>query len=50
VPEFATLIPTAENIVVVCWKLLNPHVPAGAKLHRLVLWETERNLAEYTGG
>ncbi|MFI5279842.1 MAG: 6-pyruvoyl trahydropterin synthase family protein [Gemmatimonadales bacterium] len=50
VPEFATLIPTAENIVVVCWKLLHPHVPAGAKLHRLVLWETERNLVEYTGG
>lgn len=50
VPEFATLIPTAENIVVVCWKLLHPHVPAGAKLQRLVLWETERNLVEYTGG
>lgn len=50
VPEFRTLIPTAENIVVVCWKLLEPRMPAGAKLHRLVLWETERNFVEYTGG
>jgi 6-pyruvoyltetrahydropterin/6-carboxytetrahydropterin synthase len=50
VPEFANLIPTAENIVVVCWKLLHPQMPAGAKLHRLVLAETERNIVEYTGG
>jgi 6-pyruvoyltetrahydropterin/6-carboxytetrahydropterin synthase len=50
VPEFANLIPTAENIVVVCWKLLHPHVPAGVRLHRLVLAETERNVVEYTGG
>jgi len=50
VPEFAKLIPTAENIVATCWKLLLPRMPAGVKLHRLVLWETERNLVEYTGG
>jgi len=50
VPEFRTLIPTAENIVVVCWKLLEPHMPSGTKLHRLVLHETERNAVEYTGG
>jgi len=50
VPELASLIPTAENIVMVCWKLLQPHLPSGVRLHRLVLWETERNLAEYSGG
>lgn len=49
VPEFRALNPTAENIVVVCWQLLAPAIPSG-KLHRLVLWETERNLVEYTGG
>lgn len=49
VPEFRTLNPTAENIVIVCWRLLAPAIPAG-RLHKLVLWETERNLVEYTGG
>jgi 6-pyruvoyltetrahydropterin/6-carboxytetrahydropterin synthase len=49
VPEFATTIPTAEHIVVACWRWLAPVIPAG-RLVRLVLWETERNLVEYTGG
>lgn len=49
VPEFRDTIPTAENIVVVCWRLLAPVIPRG-RLSRIVLWETERNLVEYTGG
>ena len=49
VPEFRDTIPTAENIVLVCWRLLAPVIPRG-RLSRLVLWETERNLVEYTGG
>jgi 6-pyruvoyltetrahydropterin/6-carboxytetrahydropterin synthase len=49
VPEFRELNPTAENIVIVCWRLLEPAIPRG-RLHKLVLWETERNLVEYTGG
>ena len=49
VPEFRSLIPTAENIVLVCWRWLAPHIPAG-RLSKIVLWETERNLVEYTGG
>jgi 6-pyruvoyltetrahydropterin/6-carboxytetrahydropterin synthase len=49
VAEFRTLNPTAENIVLVCWRLLAPAIPSG-RLHKLVLWETERNLVEYTGG
>ena len=49
VAEFRDRNPTAENIVLVCWRLLEPVIPRG-RLHRLVLWETERNLVEYSGG
>jgi len=42
-------IPTAENMVVAFWKILKPAV-APAHLLRLVLWETENNYVEYTGG
>ena len=49
VPEFADTIPTAEHIVVACWRWLAPVIPAG-RLTRIVLWETERNIVEYTGG
>ncbi len=49
VPDFARTIPTAENIVQWCWRQLAPAIPRG-RLARLVLWETERNLVEYTGG
>ena len=49
VPEFADTIPTAENIVRWCWQQLAPAIPRG-RLCRVVLWETERNLVEYTGG
>ena len=42
------LNPTAENIVVVCWRVLQPHVAPG-RLHRLRLWETENNYVEYDG-
>ena len=48
VPELRGVNPTAENIVLACWRLLEPVIPHG-KLHRLVLWETERNLVEYGG-
>ena len=49
VPEFASVNPTAEQIVVQCWRWLAPVIPAG-RLTRLVLRETERNIVEYTGG
>jgi len=42
------MIPTAENMVVTFWKVLQPAV-APAQLTRLVLWETENNYVEYTG-
>ena len=42
------IIPTTENIVVQCWRVLEPHVAPG-RLARLRLWETENNYAEYEG-
>ncbi|MBI3136200.1 MAG: 6-carboxytetrahydropterin synthase [Bacteroidetes bacterium] len=46
--EFKTLIPTAENICVVCWQLLRSKlVPALTLTVRL--YETERNVVEYAG-
>ena len=42
------LIPTTENMVVACWRVLAPHV-APARLKRLVLWETPNNYVEYEG-
>jgi len=41
-------IPTAENIVVEFWKILEPAVKP-ATLTRLVLRETENNYVEYSG-
>ena len=42
------IIPTAENIVVQFWRILEPAV-LPAKLTRLTLRETENNHVEYTG-
>jgi 6-pyruvoyltetrahydropterin/6-carboxytetrahydropterin synthase len=42
------VIPTAENIVVGCWRVLAPRVTP-ARLVRLVLWETPNNYVEYEG-
>ena len=40
--------PTAENIVVACWQVLQPAVAPGM-LARLTLWETDNNYVEYDG-
>jgi 6-pyruvoyltetrahydropterin/6-carboxytetrahydropterin synthase len=42
------IIPSTENLVVALWRQLAPRMPAG-RLARLVLYETPRNWAEYTG-
>ncbi|MDB4905621.1 MAG: 6-pyruvoyl tetrahydropterin synthase family protein [Gemmatimonadetes bacterium] len=42
------VIPTSENIVVQCWRVLQPAI-APATLSRLVLWETPNNYVEYSG-
>jgi 6-pyruvoyltetrahydropterin/6-carboxytetrahydropterin synthase len=43
------VIPSTENLVVKIWERLEGSIPGG-RLVRLVLWETPRNSAEYTGG
>jgi 6-pyruvoyltetrahydropterin/6-carboxytetrahydropterin synthase len=48
VPEFANLNPTAENIAVVIWNKLKPHLPENLKLW-VRLFETENNVVEYDG-
>ena len=45
---FRELLPSAENIAVVAWRVLRPLIPAGLAL-RVRLWETPRNYAEYDG-
>jgi 6-pyruvoyltetrahydropterin/6-carboxytetrahydropterin synthase len=48
VPWLEGVLPSTENLVVRIWERLAPRVPSG-RLARLVLWETPRNSAEYTG-
>ena len=48
VPFLAGTNPTAENIVVACWRVLEPVVAPG-RLARLRLWETENTYVEYEG-
>jgi 6-pyruvoyltetrahydropterin/6-carboxytetrahydropterin synthase len=42
------VIPTTENLVVACWRVLEPRFRP-ARLHRLRLWETENHYVEYDG-
>lgn len=46
--EFKDLNPTAENIAVVIWRLLRPHISPNQQL-TITLYETERNFVEYSG-
>ena len=48
VPVFKNLNPTAENISVVIWDLLKPHLEPGQDLE-VVLYETPRNFVTYNG-
>lgn len=48
VPEFTRLIPTAENIAVVIWDKLRPHIP-DSKALEVTLYETPRNFVTYSG-
>jgi 6-pyruvoyltetrahydropterin/6-carboxytetrahydropterin synthase len=47
-PEFTSLIPTAENIAVVCYNLLREKMDSKYAL-TIRLWETENNIVEYNG-
>jgi 6-pyruvoyltetrahydropterin/6-carboxytetrahydropterin synthase len=48
VPEFKDLNPTAENIAIVIWRLINQKLERPLKLN-IKLYETERNFVEYSG-
>ncbi len=48
VPEFGSLNPTAENIAVVIWNKLRPHIAEEKELE-VVLYETPRNFVTYSG-
>ncbi|MEO0507785.1 MAG: 6-carboxytetrahydropterin synthase [Bacteroidota bacterium] len=48
VPDFQNLNPTAENIAVVIWNYLRPHIDSANKLE-VVLYETPRNFVTYNG-
>ena len=48
VPEFGEINPTAENIAVVIWNRLRPHIKPELALE-VVLYETPRNFVTYNG-
>ena len=52
IPDFKTVIPTAENIAIAAWKRLEPAVSGagGAQLSRVRVYETPEIFAEYRGG
>ncbi|MGV3610437.1 MAG: 6-pyruvoyl trahydropterin synthase family protein [Fluviicola sp.] len=47
-PEFKDLIPSAENIALVCWNILRDKLPSELIL-KVRLWETPKNGVEYDG-
>lgn len=48
VPWLRGVIPTTENLVIAFWNRIAPRLPAG-RLHRVRLYETLRNYADYHG-
>ena len=44
------VLPSTENFVVAIWNRLKDGLPSGVRLERVMLQETPRNFAEYTGG
>lgn len=45
-PEFADINPSAENIAIVVYNLLRPHIDQNHDL-KIILYETERNFVEF---
>jgi 6-pyruvoyltetrahydropterin/6-carboxytetrahydropterin synthase len=48
VKELRGIIPTAENIALVFWSLLQPQITEG-KLHSIKVYESDNNFVEYLG-
>jgi 6-pyruvoyltetrahydropterin/6-carboxytetrahydropterin synthase len=42
------IIPTAENVAIIFWKILEPKITSGA-LHSVRLFESDNNYVEYFG-
>lgn len=49
IPEFKDLIPSTEVVTKMIWERLVAHIPEPARLYRIVVRETERNIFEYSG-
>lgn len=49
IPEFADLVPSTELVTKMIWDRLKDHIPAPARLYRVVVRETARNIFEYRG-
>ncbi len=43
------IIPSTENLVIAFWREIAPHLPPAAALHRVRLYETPRNFADFYG-
>jgi 6-pyruvoyltetrahydropterin/6-carboxytetrahydropterin synthase len=49
VPFLKGIMPSIENIIVIIWDRLEPHLPEGCSLHKITLYETPNNFVEYYG-
>lgn len=48
VPELQGIIPTAENIALVFWQIIEPKISDG-KLYSIKVFESDNNFVEYRG-
>jgi 6-pyruvoyltetrahydropterin/6-carboxytetrahydropterin synthase len=48
VPELRGIIPTAENIALIFWQILDPKIKDG-KLYSIKVFESDNNFVEYKG-
>jgi 6-pyruvoyltetrahydropterin/6-carboxytetrahydropterin synthase len=49
VPEFATEIPTTENIAIAIWKRVAPQLNHGTHMHRVRVYETPDLFVDFYG-
>jgi 6-pyruvoyltetrahydropterin/6-carboxytetrahydropterin synthase len=51
VPFLEGLIPTAENVAVACWRMIEPRLApfAGVRLVRVRVYESRENFADCLG-
>jgi len=49
VPHFQNSVSTTENLAVFIWDSLLPVLPQPQLLHKVKIYETEKNIVEYRG-